>query len=505
MLARVGTHALRLLVAFIPSLLVVTILHFRYDTNIYEHVPIWNDEVGYWHQAATFAAVGFQGGYYALDENPAPAAWTRFDVHGPWYPMIYGTIGRLLGEWELYTPVVINLLLYTLAACVFIYTVQPNFVQLVVMGLILASAHPILLYLPTAMSEGLQASVALLIAAIFWRLLSRRDQVKLWEIILYGCFLWLATVMRLSWGILLLPFFLLAFPFTPRGVVRALLVTGITATLAYGMVAWVTPGISNHSVLSTLGAFRISFDSGLQALIDRFSGNWERYFSPRKHPVDVLLTQQFAVVTGIIAVSLASKVANKIRKTPQISHVSHLIFNLYNLVVVLVSSFFLYIMGTFGDYRVIGIHLLVTLMLLVTFRHYLAPLAFAVMTLLGWRAVANGGYDFLTTRFNALPTVQAIHIPEQVIAYDPDAPSPWCNTLVLEIPLYTADATRIPAGIGLSWVGQLRVSHIKSRYVWLTDDSINQGLIESLRLDLVPLFDMPQGAIYLNKASSCPS
>jgi len=174
LLARVGTHALRLLVAFIPSLLVIAILHFRYDTNIYEHVPIWNDEVGYWHQAATFAAVGFQGGYYALDENPAPAAWTRFDVHGPWYPMIYGTIGRLLGEWELYTPVVINLLLYTLAVCVFIYTVQPNFVQLVVMGLILASAHPILLYLPTAMSEGLQAAVGLLIAAIFWRLLSRR-------------------------------------------------------------------------------------------------------------------------------------------------------------------------------------------------------------------------------------------------------------------------------------------------------------------------------------------
>lgn len=98
---RVGTFLARLLVSFLPALLVISILHFRYGTNIYEHVPVWNDEVGYWHQAATFAAVGFQGGYYSYNENTARATWTRFGVHGPWYPMLYGTLGRLLGGWEL--------------------------------------------------------------------------------------------------------------------------------------------------------------------------------------------------------------------------------------------------------------------------------------------------------------------------------------------------------------------------------------------------------------------
>ncbi|MCS6834431.1 MAG: hypothetical protein NZ750_00240 [Anaerolineae bacterium] len=505
--ARLLVVVLRIFVSCLPALLVVGILHFRYGTNIYEHVPVWNDEVGYWHQAATFAAVGFRGGYYSYNENVARATWTRFDVHGPWYPMLYGTLGLLLGGWELHTPIIINLLLYTLSIAVFIHTVTPSSVQLLVLALVLATMHPIILYLPTGMSEGMQAAFAMLLAAIFWRLLRQREQVKPWQLVAYGAFLWIVTVTRLSWGVLLLPFFLLVFPFNVRGVGLALLMTALSAGTAYAVVDWVTPGQSIHSVFHTLSAFTISFDEGLHALTHRLGVNWERYISPNKRPVDVLLTQQFWTVGGILLLSLASAIVSFIRKTSKATRIFHLLFNLYNLLLVLLSSLFLYIMGRFGDYRVIGIHLLVTLALLATFRHYLAPLAFVLMTFMGLAAVgtdADTHRFYGTSRFTALSSVKAIDIPKEVIFYDPNAKSPWCNTLLMEIPLYTVHATRIPSGIGLSWVYSLNdINTIQSQYVWLTDESIEQRQAEALGFKLSPLFDMPMGMIYLNEASAC--
>lgn len=92
--------------------------------------------------------------------------------------------------------------------------------------------------------------------------------------------------------------------------------------------------------------------------------------------------------------------------------------------------------------------------------------------------------------------------------YDPDAPSPWCNTLMIEIPLYTADAVRIPAGVGISWVlsfDDWLGDELKSRYVWMSGErAANEALAVGRNLSLRYLADMPRGQLYLNEASACP-
>ncbi|MCS6834432.1 MAG: hypothetical protein NZ750_00245 [Anaerolineae bacterium] len=505
--------ALKLSTPLLPALLVVGILHFRYGTNIYEHAPVWNDEVGYWHQAATFAAVGFQGGYYSYNENVARATWTRFDVHGPWYPMLYGTLGRLLGGWELYTGVLLNLILFSASTGIFVLTVQPSILQLITLGLVLASMHPVLLYLPSTMSEGMQASITMLLAAIFWRLLRQREQAKPWQLVAYGAFLWIVTVTRLSWGILLLPFFLLVFPFNVRGVGLALLMTALSSASAYLAMNWVTPQQAYHSVLLTLNAFGESWSAGIAALVERFLYNAGRYFDTSKSAIDLLLTVQtilvFLMTTLALVASLLLRNASR-RMTFWIGASSReLSFHLYNLTAILVTSFFLYIIGTFGDYRVVGLHLLLTLVLLVMSDHFLSPLAFSAIFFMGLPFFFNASDYFMHydgVHFGDHERVQQIQLPPE-LRYDPNASSPWCNTLVIDVSLYRDFLVAVPPGIGISWVLSFQDwqgETLRSRYVWMRGErAANEAFAAARQLSLRYLDDVPGGQLYLNEASAC--
>jgi hypothetical protein len=511
---KVGLLTLKVFVALLPALIVVGILHFRYGTNIYEHVPIWNDEVGYWHQAATFAAVGFEGGYYALNENPAQAAWTRFDVHGPWYPMLYGTLGRLLGGWELYTGVLVNLILFSTSILIFILTVRPSGLQLLTLGLVLASMHPVLLYLPTSMSEGMQAAIAMLLAAIFWRLLRQRGQVKPWQMIGYGAFLWLVTVTRLSWGILLLPFFLLAFPFTVRGVLLALLMTVATAILAYSMVAWTTPGSSNHSVMRVLAGFSSSMQDGVNLLGSTLNHNLELYLSSDKSPLDRLLTLQIGgllllvALSGAVAFLLKSRSINKLVLTSALLSHQQALFHLYNMLGIVVASLMLYVIAVDSDYRVIGHHVLLSLALMLACRHFVTPAAFAASFLLSL-ATFFGSLDafvIASGRYTARAGLEQITLVRQAIAYDPGAESPWCNTVLMEVESYQNFVTLLPPGLGITWVWKLEeLESIRSRYVWLRGDrQFNAERLSRRGLSLSFIDHVPDGQLYLNEASACP-
>src|SRR5215218_89830 len=89
------------LAAAAPTLVTVVLLYVHLGAHVRDFVPsFWNDQVGYWHRAASFSRVGLDSGYYAPNEHTAAWALNRFGVGGPWYPALYGAIGSLVG-WEL--------------------------------------------------------------------------------------------------------------------------------------------------------------------------------------------------------------------------------------------------------------------------------------------------------------------------------------------------------------------------------------------------------------------
>ena len=91
--------------------------------------------------------------------------------------------------------------------------------------------------------------------------------------------------------------------------------------------------------------------------------------------------------------------------------------------------------------------------------------------------------------------------------YEPDVPNRWCNTL-LHSHSYVWTRTyvllAVPAGIGLTttFEQQNMPPPYKSRWLLFTDEEISQY---AGSLDVVPLLDVPDGKLYYNHESACPS
>jgi hypothetical protein len=124
------------LAAAAPTLVTVVLLYVHLGAHVRDFVPsFWNDQVGYWHRAASFSRVGLDSGYYAPNEHTAAWALNRFGVGGPWYPALYGAIGSLVG-WELWTSIPINVVLLGLALAAFCLVGRLDRTQILLVALV---------------------------------------------------------------------------------------------------------------------------------------------------------------------------------------------------------------------------------------------------------------------------------------------------------------------------------------------------------------------------------
>jgi hypothetical protein len=137
--------ALIALAAAAPALVTVVLLYGHLGGHLRDFVPsFWNDQIGYWHRAASFSAVGLDSGYYAPNEHPSAWALNRFGVGGPWYPALYGGIGSLVG-WEYWTAIPINVVLVGLALAAFCLVGRLDRVQIALVALVGVAFWPIVL------------------------------------------------------------------------------------------------------------------------------------------------------------------------------------------------------------------------------------------------------------------------------------------------------------------------------------------------------------------------
>ena len=86
-------------VGVLPILFAMGMLYVAQGIFLWELLPGGADEVLYWHQAATFRSVGFDGGYYTNYEQTSPASFTTFYAWGPFVPAFYGGLWRIIGWW----------------------------------------------------------------------------------------------------------------------------------------------------------------------------------------------------------------------------------------------------------------------------------------------------------------------------------------------------------------------------------------------------------------------
>jgi hypothetical protein len=504
-LNRIPRAVLVIIVSLFPA--AATLLLFSWlHADLTQFLPLgWNDQTWMWHQVSTYSEVGFDGGYYVVNEMPAAANFSHFSSWGPVYPMMLGTIARLTG-WEPYTGIILNLVLLTGTIGLFLTFIPFSRTQILLTGLVLLTLTPILMYLPTISQETFHQSAAFLVAGIFYVLLTQQNPPRYlrWLAVLLLIFL---SVVRFSWVIFFLPLFLIgASQPGKRRLVTALFKAGLIAVPVYLLIGYISaPG--GNFLFTILGAITTAPLKAIGNLLLLMIENFYRFLFPfdeKNLPTaDFVQAMQFVLLLGTLIVFWIQR-----RRVPHRASAARLgadmLFHLYNLTIIFFLALLFYRWN--GYYRIFAIHLLVTVLLLIGFKHYRLVGTFIIVGLIGLPVSLNHYQRQHAILFHQdraalqLETIRATF--EQHLIYDPDAVNSWCNTVLVPTRFLNYHVLAIPPRIGISflWFGDVEYP-LKSHYLFF-DQATYQERKDQLRVE--PLASLPEGVLYNNIDSGCP-
>lgn len=186
----------------------------------------WNDELFYYKQVEGIIGYGYPQGYFGFNESHALrlsfAAWSPVLVF-PW--VIWG----LIFGWNLWSPVVCNIVLTSVVCFVFVWLVKPTWKQLGILTLLFSLYTPITRYMLSGMAEVICFDMVILFYAVAVNYLNRKRIRKL--VLLFV----LAAIMTLMRPYLLLFFLLPAYLWFRRsgwhGALGSAVVMGVTLWL----------------------------------------------------------------------------------------------------------------------------------------------------------------------------------------------------------------------------------------------------------------------------------
>lgn len=510
---RISYWALAVCAVLAPSLSGALLLHIVHGASYADFAPQWSDEVIYWHQTVSFAAAGYNSGYYTVAE--APASIGPYYVWGALTPALYGSVASVFG-WAWWSHIVLHLIVLAASTVFFIVGTRPTRWQLVLLALTLATYVPLLLYSATAMQQVLHLAFALLFAAGFVHLLN--GTLKWWGFALLVASILLVGLTRPTWLLLLLPAFALV---APRKNWRALLYALLAAAPLIAIVAIVYQASAApypHFRSEFVALLREDIVAAVAALIAYLWANLG------------LLTQGFTAAIGqrlqILLIVVASLVVLarpgwQSKQDPNLSWrfwrlggesgfglstIPEFGLHLFNLLTAYAATLALHEVVDARDYRVLAPHLLFAMLLLLARKRYilLGTLIVSMVLLLPAAAEFHAGY---AAKYDGTTPAQYAEWDDTVDAaaqYNPDAPDAWCNTLLFS-PFYFNRPGLLLAfdpGIGLSWLNsadQLEGAP-RSRYLLLTHED---ATALQARVPMERVFAVPGGNLFINQAAAC--
>ena len=484
-------------IGVLPIMALVLVRGF-YGVPLSAYRPIINDEVAYWHQAFSFSQVGFNGGYYTVEEATNPSGVTPFGPHGPGFALLYGSVGSLIG-WHRHSVVLLNLFAFAGAALVWVMLSGATTARLLLAALLLATYWHTMFWALTGMQEGLHHAGAIALAGCFAYAL--RPSPRKWVIAGGWIALAVLSFIRPSW-IIVMP----AWAFATMRHARAPMKTAIIAGAALLSIA-ILIAYSRTVAPYSNGFFflRVArFSVGARALLDNMSANLQRVSYLNQYSAIELIhraqyvTVLIATLVGGIVVAWRALPARRIEAS------AHLIIAAGTLAVALAMMFLLYEFASYVDHRILSAFLLFGSLLCAASgaRAGLIPVAVLVVS-----NIAVAGTALRETEAARRDqfiwddqSVRALHdVMTGRVAYHP-ASSRWCNTLLTS--KYPPDLIAVPAGIGISVVQF--ADHLptppRSRYLLLDAEALS-----ALRSPhhLTPIATLPFGTLYLNRDAKC--
>jgi hypothetical protein len=488
------TAALLLCTCGVP-LLTIGLVHWLYGVPISAFRPLINDEVVYWHQALTFSHVGFNGGYYTLNEATNPSGFTPFGPHGAGFPVLYGFVGALFG-WHRHDVLVLNLLAIGAAGWLWVAWTRLTPGRLLTSVLLLLTFWPMVFWAASGMQEGLHHAGAIGFAALFARALQGRPSRRL---ALTG---WAALVLfsyiRPSWTVLM-PLWALATAVAPsaRGIAARLAGSAFIAVLV--IVAFsrsAAPVPNTFFLMDDLATAARTVLNGVQVNVERglqVTGYTE---------LEVLNRIQY--ISWLVASSVGAAVLAWTSRLRGERMPTHLSIAAVAIVLIVVLLFLFYAVTNWTEHRIVSAFVLFGALVctaapgrLPTLLAALLVFSNVVTTALFVRGFEAGHRDqFIWDRHGVSQLEYAL---AEHVDYRTDQPR-WCNTLLTA--QYPPYLIAVPAGIGLSVVREPdRVAMPpRSRYLLLDQPALAEF---TAPLNVKALVTLPYGTLYENLDARC--
>jgi hypothetical protein len=440
--------------AMTPVLVCGALLAFQ-GLSLDEYAPESNDEIGYYLQTNAFVHKGLAGGYFTLSEKPAPARFSHFGVHGPLFPILYGLVGKAVG-WHLYSGPLFNCGFLTVCIGIFCLLARPTTPQALLGAIFLASYWPLYLSLISNLQDAIHFSMAVLFAAAFAPLLAGRACVRsplfhlaFWILLIY------ASLMRISWSMMVFPYLLLYRPIRSRSDLCGRLVVGVVIIVAllYAFRCLCAPYPGDDT------AFLMNKIVGLEAAsVSYVLGHaWHNFkylvtgtIADQPCWPGMLVFYQTLALGGIVAAWTA--LGAFWRRIPPLP-VREGLFHNYNIWALTIAMIFLYYVNRDGSWRMFSSHFLLAVLLIlvsVTPRFRRLALVFTAVNLACALPCLESVQEFNRTRFGHgyIEDVRGFaRAIEGLIVYE-DGADPWCNTVLAD--RYPPCFAGLPPGIGVS-------------------------------------------------------
>ena len=495
--------ALMLAVIMLPLVMALAQLAVRHQATLLDLSPApypngnISDSLYYWHQASSFAAHGTQSGYYTVNEQPATAAYSPYYTWGIFVPAFYGVFGTLFGWYPASIPL-INLLLLTLALAAFML-LRPTVPQLLLIGGFLITSNAFHIQYASSMTTLLHLALAVLLACFVVRLLNgQRAGSSLTALVLILLF---ATLLLPPWGLL----FVFVGAYAARRSMRGIILGALIGALVFGILTLFVQSTGApfpHLLTDFVEAARRSIGDVIQAVIANMGANLR--YTLQGSIVEIISRLQVLVFAFAAAVAwLVSR-----RKSASLSAWQwELAFHALNLGSIYGLTFVLHEQAAGRDYRLFAPRLLLSALVLVGMRRYrIAAVALLTMAIAAPFALYDGGAwaeAHISRDNNAYLREQQAQFAE-VMPYAQDAPSRWCNTVLMSfyyVATRPAVPMAVPAGVGLSWgVPSGDAPPARSRYLLLVNEDYETYPDSD---SLAPLLTVPDGTLYVNSAADC--
>ena len=480
-------------VAILPVAFSLLLLRWWLDASLFDYVPVLSDEVSYWHQANSFARVGFAHGYYTYQEVPPLVG-----AAGPWGPAVSALTGSIMlvtgltGKLAALPVIMIGAFVALTAAG--LAMARRSAAGLLGAGVLLVTFGPLILYLGTGMQEPLHLGLGVLLAALFHRQIEEPDPRLA---VLTVAMIVAGSLLRPLWAVLLLPALLLHWHDTTRQRILAVAASVGSAGLLFAVFGAWSARFEGPFGYAVFGTPLKDMGGVLRANLER---NIEWLFKVDEGVIyKTLIWQHYAVLliaAGLTIVIVRNRLKNEDRVVALVAWIA-------------IVPWFGMVMIAYDinpGARVLAPGLLFIAMLAVFRggRWAAVPILIVVINIATWSGFQR---DFeLIIAHNYSEGEGSISQMRRTLAphlqYDWGA-DPWCNTVLLSTQYgFFFEMSAIDPGIGVSLdlSHQFAADRIRSKYVIATEYALFLPSESLVKIVETP----PRGALYLNLDSDCP-